>query len=68
MITDGGMMGPMMAEAALTAAAKAGSNPSLRIALTSTTPRPAASACATPLMPAKIMLATTFTCASPPVM
>ncbi len=68
MITDGGMIGPMMADAALTAAANEASKPSLRIALTSTTPSPAASACATPLMPAKIMLATTFTCASPPRM
>jgi hypothetical protein len=66
MITEGGMIGPMIAEAALTAAAKAGSKPSLRMAFTSTTPRPAASACATPLMPAKIMLATTLTCARPP--
>ena len=60
MITLGGMMGPIMAEAALTAAANAGSNPRSRIALTSMSPRPAASACATPDMAEKIMLATTL--------
>ena len=54
-------MGPIIAEEALTAAAKAGSNPSFFIALTSTTPKPAASACATPDIPANIMLATTLT-------
>ena len=60
MITLGGMMGPMMAEAALTAAENAGSKPRSRIALISMSPRPAASACATPDMAEKIMLATTL--------
>jgi hypothetical protein len=68
MITDGGMIGPTMAEEAETAAANAGSKPSRRIARISTVPSPAASAWATPDMPAKIRLATTFTCASPPRM
>ena len=68
MMTEGGMIGPMMAEEAETAAANAGSKPSRRIALISTVPSPAASACATPDMPAKIRLATTLTCASPPRM
>src|SRR5918993_424430 len=68
MMTEGGMIGPTMAEEAETAAAKAGSKPSRRIARISTVPSPAASAWATPDMPAKIRLATTFTCASPPRM
>ena len=66
MITDGGMIGPTIAEAALHAAANAGSKPSFFIALISTVPSPAASACATPDMPAKISEAKMLTCASPP--
>ena len=66
MMTDGGMIGPTMADAALHAAAKAASKPSFFIALISTVPRPAASACATPDMPAKIRLAKMLTCARPP--
>ena len=68
MMTDGGMMGPTMAEAAVTAAEKAGSKPRRRISRISTVPRPAASACATPDMPAKTRLAATLTCARPPRM
>jgi hypothetical protein len=66
MITDGGMMGPMIAEVAVTAAAKAGSKPSRFISSISMIPRPAASACAVPDMPAKIIDPSTFTWARPP--
>jgi len=66
MITLGGMIGPMIAEAAVTAAEKAGSKPRSRMARTSTVPRPAASAWATPDIPAKIMLAAMLTWARLP--
>ncbi len=48
------------------AAGKAGSNPSRFISSISMIPSPAASAWAVPDMPAKIIEARTFTCASPP--
>ena len=68
MITLGGMIGPIMADDALTAAANAGSKPRSRMALISISPRPAASACATPDIAEKIMLATTLQWARPPRM
>ena len=56
----GGMMGPIVAEAAVTAAEKSGSKPSLFIASISIWPRPPASATAEPLMPENTMDASTF--------
>jgi len=61
------MIGPMIDEAAVTAAEKAGSKPALRIARISTVPSPAASAWATPDMPAKTIEAATLTCARLPL-
>ena len=61
----GGMMGPIIAEDAVTAALKAGSYPSSFMALISTFPKPDVSASPEPDMPAKIMLATTLTWARP---
>ena len=62
----GGMMGPMVEDAAVTAAEKSVSKPSFSIALISMVPSPAASATAEPLIPAKTMLAKTFACPRPP--
>jgi hypothetical protein len=64
----GGMIGPMIAEAAVTAALKLLSYPALRIILISTAPRPLASAMAAPLIPAKNMLASTLVWPIPPRM
>ena len=58
---DGGMIGPMVEDAAVTAAEKSTSYPASRIALISILPSPPASATADPDMPAKIMLAMTLT-------
>ena len=62
----GGMMGPMVEEAAVTAAENSRSKPSFSMARISIVPRPAASATAEPLIPAKTMLARTFACPRPP--
>jgi hypothetical protein len=62
----GGITGPTIAEAAVIPAVNRSGYPAARIALTSTWPRPPMSATATPDMPAKIMLPTTFTWPSPP--
>ena len=59
-------MGPIVAEAAVTAAAKGRGYPSSVMALISMVPRPAASATAEPDIPAKITLPMTLTWASPP--
>src|ERR1051326_565071 len=64
---DGGMIGPITEDTAVSAAAKAGGYlPSLVISTCISLPELAASASAEPDMPAKMMLCTTFTCASPP--
>jgi hypothetical protein len=61
------MIGPMMAADAVIAAAYAtGYLPSRAIIPTMIRPMPTASAIAEPDMPAKMMLATTLTCPSPP--
>ena len=60
-------MGPIMDEAAVTAALKSLLNPTRSMASISMVPNPAASAWATPDMPAKMMLATTFTWARLPL-
>ncbi len=57
----GGMMGPIMELAPVTATAKDLSYPALVIMGISILPRPAVSAVMEPLMPAKIMDATTLT-------
>ena len=62
----GGMMGPIVAEAAVTAAEKSGSKPSLIMASTSICPSPPASATAEPLMPEKTIDATMFAWPRPP--
>ena len=54
--SEGGMMGPMVAAAAVMAAAVSGLYPALRMARISIAPEPAASATAEPTIPAKIML------------
>ena len=64
----GGIMGPMVALAAVTAQEKGLSYPASSMARTSMSPMPDASAMAEPVMPENIMLATTLTCASPPRM
>jgi len=64
--TLGGIIGPMVEEAAVTAAANSGGYPSFFIASISIAPNPAASAVAAPVIPAKMMLASTFTYANPP--
>ena len=56
----GGMIGPIVDEAAVTAAEKSASYPSSTIALISIGPTPALSATADPLIPEKIILATTL--------
>ena len=63
---DGGMIGPIVADSAVTAAANSGSKPSLIIASTSICPSPPASATADPLMPEKTIDATTLACPRPP--
>ena len=63
---DGGKIGPTIADELVTAAAKAGEKPLLRIASISMRPMPPMSASAEPDMPAKIMLPKMFTCARPP--
>ncbi len=63
---DGGITGPIVDDAAATAAAKLRSNPASSIALISILPRPIASASAAPDTPAKIIDASTATWASPP--
>jgi hypothetical protein len=63
---EGGKIGPISAEEAVTAAANGASKPRSRIALISTRPRPPTSASAAPEIPEKIRLARMFTCASPP--
>ena len=61
------MIGAMTEDAAVSAAAKLGVYfPSRVIMFCISRPEPAASAIAEPDMPAKMMLCTTFTCASPP--
>ena len=62
----GGIIGPIVEEAAVTAAEKSVSNPCSSIALISIVPRPAASATADPLIPAKTTLASTLACPKPP--
>jgi hypothetical protein len=64
----GGMIGPMVEDAAVIAAENPMSKPSSRMALISMVPRPPASAMAAPDMPAKIMLARTLAWPSPPGM
>ena len=64
--SDGGMMGPSVAEAAVTPTENSLLYPWSRIALISIVPRPAASAIAVPDMPAKITEPTMLTCPSPP--
>ena len=66
MATLGGIMGPIMAEATVTAALKSAWYPSFFMAGINTDPRAAVSAVAEPDMPAKIMLANMLTWASPP--
>ena len=63
---EGGMMGPMVEDAAVMPAANSVSNPSSFMALISMVPRPAASATAEPLMPANTTDARIFTCPRPP--
>jgi hypothetical protein len=64
---EGGRIGPMTEDTALSAAAKAGLYlPSLVIMACISLPEPAASAKAEPDMLANTMLCKTFTCASPP--
>lgn len=65
---EGGKIGPTMAEELVTAAAKAGLKPFLRMASISMRPMPPMSASADPDIPANIMLPKMFTCASPPGM
>ena len=62
MMPDGGMIGPMIEETAVIAALNSALKPRRFISRTSTAPRPAASAWATPDMPEKITLATMLTC------
>ena len=63
---DGGMIGPMVEDAAVTPTARWSLYPRSRIALTSIVPSPPASATAAPDMPAKMTDAITLTCPSPP--
>ena len=65
-LMDGGMIGPMPADAAVTATEKSGSYPAFVIALTSMVPSPPASASAEPDIPANTMEDKTFACARPP--
>ena len=65
--TEGGIIGPITAAVTVSAEAKGLSYPSFSIAGTSTEPRPAVSATASPVIPAKIMQAMTFTMAKPPL-
>ena len=57
----GGMIGPIVADAQVTAQAKGPSYPASFIALISTVPSPATSAISEPLIPAKMILATILT-------
>ena len=65
-LIDGGMIGPIPAEAAVTATEKSGSYPAFVIAETSMVPSPPASAKAEPDMPANTMDDMTLACARPP--
>ena len=62
----GGKIGPMAEEARVMPTANRVSYPFCRMALTSMDPRPATSARTDPDIPAKMRLANTFTCPSPP--
>ena len=62
----GGKIGPTIAEAEVTAAAKGALKPFWRMASISMRPMPPMSASAEPDMPAKIRLPKMLTCASPP--
>ena len=55
------MIGPIMEDTAVIAALNSAEKPRFFISRTSTAPRPAASACATPDIPENITLATIFT-------
>lgn len=63
---EGGMIGPIPAEAAVTAIEKSLSYPASLIAFTSIVPNPPASASAEPDIPANIMEAIMLACAKPP--
>ena len=65
-LMDGGIIGPIPADAAVTATEKSGSYPAFDIALTSMVPSPPASARAEPDIPANTMEDNTLACASPP--
>src|SRR5665647_2579528 len=64
---DGGMIGPIVEAAAVTAAAKGAGNPDFTMAGIRIEPVAAASATAEPDMPAMIMFTTMATWAKPPV-
>ena len=64
--TLGGMMIPMVEEAAVTAPVNARPNPRLIMGLIRIPPTAAVSDIEVPLIPAKNMLVTTLTAASPP--
>jgi hypothetical protein len=64
----GGMIGPMVEEAAVMAALKTVSKPSSFMALIAMVPSPPASAMAAPDIPAKMMLAITLAWPRPPGM
>ena len=66
MMFDGGIVGPMIEDAAVTAAAKGLSYPSSTIAGMSIDPIAAVSLTAAPVIPAKKTDARIFACASPP--
>ena len=66
MIIEGGIMGPMIDEEAVTAAAKALSYPCFFMAGINMEPRAAISPNATPVIPANNIEAMILTCANPP--
>jgi hypothetical protein len=63
----GGIIGPIVALAEVTAQLNSGSNPASFIDFISINPRPEASAIAEPVIPEKITEANTLTCPNPPL-